>query len=582
MRNLGWTVGLLSLLAVASATAARAQRLPGEAVPRHYEIHLAPNLASGELKGEETIDVEIPQATPTITLNAVGLELRASATAAGKGLAEPAARPAAVALDPARETATLRFEPPLPAGAARLAVEFTGRVRDDLRGLYRVQAAGRRYAITQFEGTYARMMFPCFDEPADKATFDLTVTVAQGDTAISNGAVVADRPGPAAGLHTLTFGTSPRMSTYLVALAVGEFQCVAGGADGIPIRVCALPEKKELGRFALAASERFLRFYNGYYGIRYPFGKLDMVAFPDYEWGGMENTAAIFYKERALLIDAASASAWSRRGVAAVVAHEMAHQWFGDLVTMRWWDDVWLNEGFATWMSGKPLAEWDRTWDQDVEAAQAAQGVLEADSLASTRPIRQNGETPAEIKELFDGVAYQKGAAMLRMVESYLGEPVFQAGVNAYLSRHAGGNATAEDLWSELARVSSRPVDRVLASFVEQPGAPLLAIETRCQGDTTEVTLSQQRFFLDPRRLAAGSPELWSIPVCLRPAGGDGGAAVRCELLRERRQSFTLDGCFPWVLANAGARGYYRSSYPPETLRKIAAAASAFSPAELV
>ena len=270
--------------------------------------------------------------------------------------------PATVALDLARETAELHFASPLPAGKVILALEFTGRLRDDLRGLYRIQSSGRWYAATQFEGTYARMMFPCFDEPEYKATLDLSVTLPKGATAVSNGPLRGDARGPGADQHTVTFARSPRMSTYLVALAIGDLQCVTGGADGVPIRVCALPEKKELGRFALQAAERFLHFYDGYYGIPYPFGKLDMVAFPDYEWGGMENAGAVFYKERALLVDAATASAQTRRRVASVVAHEMAHQWFGDLVTMKWWDNVWLNEGFATWMAHKPLQDWDPAW----------------------------------------------------------------------------------------------------------------------------------------------------------------------------------------------------------------------------
>jgi aminopeptidase N len=569
MRKLAWLV-----LMILSAPPVNGYRLPETVVPRHYDILLAPDLATGALSGRESIEVRLLEPTATITLNAVGLELRSAAVIAGNER-----RPARVSMNAEHETATLTLDSPLPAGEARIEIEFAGRVRDDLRGLYRTKTAERSYATTQFQATYARMAFPCFDEPAFKATFDLSLVVDEGDTAISNGRIVADTPGPSPGKHTLRFSTSPRMSTYLVAVAIGDFACVEGGAGGIPIRVCAVPAKKELGRFALRAAESFVPFFNRYYGIRYPFGKLDMVALPDYEWGGMENTASIFYRERGLLLDEKTASVNARRSVASLVAHEIAHQWFGDLVTLKWWDDVWLNEGFATAMTHKPLTEWDPAWDQSLDEAQATAAVLGVDSLQATRPIRQNGASPAEIKELFDGIAYQKGAALLRMIEAWVGPEVYREGVHSYLAKYANGNAKAEDLWSELARVSKRPVDKVMASFVDQPGAPLVSIETRCAEGSTRVTLSQQRFFEDPRLLAAGSPEVWAVPVCLRRPDGE---AV-CELLTERSRTFELPGCGPWVLANAGARGYYRTAYTDEALREIAGSAgTALSPAEQI
>ena len=571
MRKLLWTAALLAIASPASA-----HRLPKTVVPSHYEIHLTPDLATGSLTGRETITVQLTEPTASITLNAVDLEFRETAVIVGTER-----HPARVSLDPAAETATLTVDETLPAGEARLEITYAGKIRDDIRGLYRTRTAARSYATTQFQATYARMAFPCFDEPAFKATFDLTVVVDAGDTAISNGRIVSDTPGPGPGKHTLRFSTSPRMSTYLVALAVGDFECVEGGADGIPIRVCAVPGKKELGRYALRVAEHVLPEFNRYYGIPYPFGKLDMVALPDYEWGGMENTASIFYRERGLLLDEKTASVGTRRGTAALVSHEIAHQWFGDLVTLAWWDNVWLNEGFATHMTRKPLVTWDPAWDQSLEEAQATAGVLAVDAFEATRAIRQNGETPAEIKELFDGIAYQKGAALLRMVETWLGPEAFRKGVHDYLAKYANGNATAEDLWTELTRVSGQPVDKVMASFVDQAGAPLVTVETRCEEGATLVTLTQQRFFADPARLAAGSPEVWTIPVFLRRPGDSGPA--RSELLTARSQTFRLPGCAPWVLANAGARGYYRSGYTPEALAAISrAAAKDLTPAEQI
>lgn len=568
-------LGTFALLALSSP--ATAHRLPTTVVPSHYEIHLEPDLATGMLTGRETIAVRLTEPTRSILLNAVDLDLREAAVTVGTER-----HPARVSLDPATETATLTVDAPLPAGEARIEIAFAGKVRDDIRALYKTRTATRTYATTQFQATYARMAFPCFDEPSFKATFDLSVVVDDGDTAISNGRIVSDTPGPAPGKRTLRFSTSPKMSTYLVALAVGDFECVEGkAADGTPIRVCTVPGKKELGRYALRVAEHVVPYFNKYYGIPYPFGKLDMVALPDYEWGGMENTASIFYRERGLLLDEKTAAVGTRRGTASLVSHEIAHQWFGDLVTLAWWDNVWLNEGFATHMTRKPLVTWDPAWDQSLEEAQATAGVLAVDALEATRPIRQNGETPAEIKELFDGIAYQKGAALLRMIETWLGAEAFQKGVHDYLAKYANGNATAEDLWTELARVSGKPVDKVMASFVDQAGAPLVSVETRCEEGATLVTLTQQRFFTDARRLAAGSTEVWTIPVFLRRPGDSGPG--RSELLTGKSQTFRLEGCAPWVLANAGARGYYRSAYTPEALAAISqAAAKDLTPAEQI
>ncbi|HUS20270.1 MAG TPA: M1 family metallopeptidase [Terriglobales bacterium] len=544
-----------------------AQRLPKDAVPSHYTIHFNVDIAAGRFGGEETIALRLAKASGSISLNAVGLTISdAYVTARGKRFA------AKVRPQPEQEMVAFDLTPGVPAGAAELHLKFAAPLRDDLRGLYRTRSDRRQYAATQFEGTYARMAFPSFDEPEFKATFDITVETDAADTAISNGALIKTFPGPGAGKHTLEFATSPKISTYLVALAVGDFGCVEGASDGIPIRICAVPEKKEMGRFALKAAESFLSFYNKYYGIKYPFKKLDMVAIPNYEWGGMENTAAIFYKERALLIEEKTASVGAKRGVASVVGHEMAHQWFGDLVTMQWWDNVWLNEGFATWMTFKPLAAWDKSWDQTVSRALSAQGVITQDSLASSRPIRANASTPEEIKELFDGVAYEKGAAVLRMVETFVGEEVFRTGVNRYLQRHANGNATAEDLWTELTAASRKPVDKVMQTFVDKPGVPLLTVEAACTGGRLELRVAQERF-----GGAGNAGQVWNIPLCSRKLTSDPKAAEMtavCVLMTKPVQEMTFDSCNDRVI-NAGASGYYRTSYAPQMMAKVSGAAEA-------
>jgi len=264
-----------------------------------------------------------------------------------------------------------------------------------------------------------------------------------GDVAISNGRQISDVPGPEPGKHTVTFSTTPKMSSYLVALLVGDFVCREGRAEDVPIRVCATPDKRGLTAFALAAAEQQIAFFNRYFGIRYPFEKLDIIGVPDFAAGAMENTAAITFREEVLLADPERSSTRTLKNVAVVTSHEIAHQWFGDLVTMKWWDDIWLNEGFATWMETKPLADWKPEWRVELDDAGDTQSALELDVLRATRPIRTNADTPEEINELFDAIAYQKTAAVLRMVETFVGPEAMRSAIGGYLRKYAYANATA-------------------------------------------------------------------------------------------------------------------------------------------
>jgi aminopeptidase N len=548
-----------------SADFSAAQRLPEGVTPKHYTLQFAPDLAAEKFTGAARIQVDIAAPVSTIVLNALELTISTvRVTQAGK------TSPATVTLDTGKQQATLALSAPLSRGPAQLDLGFSGALNKQLAGFYLTTTPKRKYATTQLESTDARRMFPCFDEPARKATFDLTVVLDEGDIGISNGRQVSDEPGPAAGKHTVTFATTPRMSTYLVALLVGDFECVTGSAEGIPLRVCATPGQQALTTFALEATKGVLSFYNRYYGIKYPFEKLDQVAIPDFAAGAMENTAAIVYRESDLLVDQASAPLYQKRSVAETVAHEIAHQWFGDLVTMKWWDDVWLNEGFATWMSAKAVDAWKPEWNARDEEVQTTIFALWTDSIASTRPIRAPAETPAEIAQLFDGIAYQKTGSVLRMIENYIGAEAFREGVNAYLGEHAFANASAEDFAAALAAAAHQPVDRVLMDFVRQPGLPLVSVTSTCQAQSTTVSLAQHRFFADPERLRQPSPELWSVPVCLRAADGK----PMCHLLTKERDSVTMPGCQDPVLANANAYGYYRTAYVPEVALQIARSTS--------
>ena len=555
---------------VGPASTAHAARLPGTTTPSHYDLAFDVELSRARFSGVETIRVANSEPTDRIVLHAVEIAFD-DVTIAANG----ATQKARVTLDRANQTATLSVAKALPSGSAEIHIRYTGILNNELRGLYLSQANGRRYAVSQLESTDARRMFPSFDEPVYKATFSLSATIDRGDTAISNGRVISDVPAPGAARHTLTFATSPKMSSYLVALAVGDFVCLDGQADGTPLRVCATPDRKALGQFALESAEYVLHYYNSYYATKYPFEKLDMVAVPDFAAGAMENTGAIFYRDTDLLVDTSTASVDSLKNVASVVAHEMAHQWFGDLVTMKWWDDLWLNEGFATWMESRPLAVWKPEWHMEVDQALDTQRAIALDSLKSTHAIRSRVETPAEIDESFDLIAYQKGAAIVRMIENYVGADAFQKGVNAYVAAHAYGNATSEDFAAAIAAASGKPVDRILPTFVNQPGVPLLQLSLRCEGTTGTIRMEQAPFTLGPPQApGAGGETRWEIPVCSKRGSGDASCDVLALQTAPTQSLGTGEACTTaTIFGNAGALGYYRTQYTPDALNALAATA---------
>ena len=552
----------LAALAVTLLTAlpASAQRLPTIVTPSHYDLKFVVDLGRERFDGTETIRAQVAEPTSKVVLHAFELTLHEVTIGSGA-----AAQKATVTLDEASQTATLAVARPLAKGATEIHAAFSGVLNTQLRGFYISRTKLRKYAVTQFESTDARRAFPCFDEPAFKATFGITLVIDRGDAAISNGKVISDVVGPGVTQHTVKFSTTAKMSSYLVAMTVGDFKCLDGAADNIPIRICATPDKREMGRLALDSAQQILQFYDSYYSIKYPFGKLDVVAVPDFAAGAMENTGAIFYRETDLLAETKSASVDTRKKIASILAHEMAHQWFGDLVTMQWWDDIWLNEGFATWMANKPLTAAHADWNVDVDEAEENRTALALDSLRTTRPIHSDVTTPAQIDEAFDAIAYQKGAAVLRMLESYVGAETFKQGINAYLQAHASGNATSEDFGKAIAGTSGKPVERILPTFVNQPGVPLLDVTFACKNNQTAVTLKQQRFVIDGSGAESGR---WQIPICVKVPGR---ATPTCEVMTDQSLTLNIAGtCAPWVFVNEGAHGYYRTAYPPEMLRTLA------------
>jgi puromycin-sensitive aminopeptidase len=541
--------------------------LPPDVQPLHYRISLSPDLSAFTFAGEETIDLEIHQSTSQIVLNAAELEIQeAYVIRGGQHLSAQA-----IALDDKEETATLTFASPLATGTQQLSLRFTGVLNDKLRGFYRSEytlpdGTKRVMATTQFEAPDARRAFPCWDEPARKATFEISLLIPAGLTAISNMPVVSETP-QASGTKLVRFDKSPIMSTYLLALMVGEFESVEAQAEGTMVRVWTTPGKKEQGRFALDVSCRLLSFYNSYFGIPYPLPKLDLIAIPDFAAGAMENWGAITYREVALLVDPAHSSAATKQRVAIIIAHEIAHMWFGNLVTMEWWNDLWLNEGFASWIEYKAVDHLFPEWDMWTQFIFADSGpAMSLDGLKTTHPIEAEVKTPHDINELFDAISYSKGASVIRMLEQFLGAETFRRGLVHYLSAHQYGNARTEDLWASLGEVSGKPVKAIMDTWTKQPGYPFLTVQEQA-GDAgqPDLALVQQRFFLDhdPAQVARDA-SIWKIPVGIKSAGAENPHFTMMEAreitVRLPAGSSTANG-HSWIVVNAGRSGFFRVNY---------------------
>jgi puromycin-sensitive aminopeptidase len=531
-------------------------RLPQDVRPTRYRAELAPDLGQGRFDGRMDIELSLARPRNEIVLHAIELDLgRAEARASGKTIAADR-----IDADLESQTVTIRFAEELPKGNVVLDLAWKGKFSPGLRGLYRAGPV----AVTQFEAADARRVFPCFDEPAFKARWSITLSrVPLEAAAISNGAVEQDERKN--GDRTVRFAETPVLSSYLIALCVGELASSDPVAvRGIPIRTWAVPQKRGLTGFAQDCAGSVLPLLEDYFAQPYAYGKLDQIGVPDFEAGAMENAGAITFREVALLLDPKTAPLNVQKRVAEVITHELAHQWFGNLVTMVWWDDLWLNEAFATWMAYKIVDRWKPGWRvwMDFEVGKGA--ALHLDALKSSHPIRAEVRNAEEAGESFDAITYEKGGAILRMVEAWLAEDRFREGIRLYMRRHREANATADDLWGALAEASGEPILELANGWIRQVGYPLVSVSTRGR----KVTLRQRRFFSDPEARENGSPTRWLVPVVLRFGDGS-GTRERRELLRLPEQEVDLGVEPAWVLGNAGARGFYRVAYEPDDLRRL-------------
>jgi len=538
-------------------------RLPREVRPQQYALSLVVDPAKPGFAGHVAIAVAIDAPVAAVVMHGRGLVVRRAVAHAGgtDHVARTGLRMAAGSKGEPEEL-TLAFDQPLPAGNADIEIDYEAPFADGLRGLYRVADGGTYYAFTQFEPNDARRAFPCFDEPGWKTPFDVAVTAPQGTLVVANMPERARRP-VGGGQVRFEFQRSPPLPTYLVALAVGPFDILAGPTAPVPARLIATRGKAAMGKLALDTAVAHLALLAKYFDRAYPYPKLDIVAVPSFGAGAMENAGLITFREELVLLDPAHASTAARRAMAGVVAHELAHQWFGDLVTMQWWDDLWLNEAFASFMSDKIVDEWRPETRARLQALAAKSAVMAEDSLSTARRIRNPVRSTGEAMEAFDGITYAKGRAVLTMVEAWLGEDRFRDGLRLYLRRHEHGNATAADLYAALVEASGqREVPAVMNSFTDQTGVPLVAAELACPPPSLSV---RQREYLTLDRKASKSGKLWHIPAC---AHAD--AENHCGLIDKEKGKIALGGgrCPAIVYANAGEAGYYRLRLGPADLAR--------------
>ncbi|MDR3519342.1 MAG: M1 family metallopeptidase [Candidatus Pacebacteria bacterium] len=516
-------------------------RLSKDIIPKEYDIQLKPDLENFTFEGTETITLSVFKKTKTITLHSKEIEIITADASIGKEKVF-----AKISYDSKKETATFSFPKLILPSKTKLTLVFKGILNDKMRGFYRSRySIGKKeyhMATTQFEATDARRAFPCFDEPAHKAIFNVSLVIPKGKTAISNTLPVSVLEHEA-GYEIVKFSPTPKMSTYLLAFIVGDFEYLeAKTKRNIRVRVYTVPNKKHQAKFALGCAVKTLEFYEKYFDINYPLPVLDMIAVPDFSSGAMENWGAITYRESALLVDGENSSTSNKQWVALVIAHELAHQWFGNLVTMEWWTHLWLNEGFASYIEYLAVDKLFPKWNIWTQFATSDLGIaLRLDALTKTHPIEVEVHHPDEIGEIFDEISYSKGASIIRMLANYLGEENFRNGLRYYLKKHSYKNTETIHLWKAFEKVSKKPVTKMMKNWTSKPGYPVIKAEIK----NNYLFLTQERFFANPFSKQNNKEKTkWEVPIL-------------------------VDTNNSWTKINIGETGFYRTAYSPELLEKL-------------
>ncbi len=541
-----------ALALTVSTPALAAGSLPGTVVPIVYDISVTPDAQAMTFTGSETVEIEVKATTPTITLNAADLVI-STATFDGK--------PVRYTLDKDKQQLVLTLPTAATVGRHKVGFSWSGKIGQSAAGLFAIDYTNQdgskaRMLATQFEAPDARRFAPMWDEPAFKAKFRLKAVAPAGQLALSN-MPVTNIAKQANGTQLYSFAETPVMSSYLLYLGMGDLERKTVMAGNVEIGVVTRRGVSDQGDYALTEAKRLLPYYNSYFGQPYPLPKLDMIAGPGSSqfFGAMENWGAIFYFEPELLFDPARATESGKQRIFTVVAHEMAHQWFGDLVTMRWWDDLWLNEGFASWMENKSAADLNPTWKANESAVSSdRESAMAIDATAATHPIIRKIETVDQIGEAFDGITYSKGQAVIGMLESTLGPDTFRAGIRNYMAKYKYGNTVTEQLWAELSAAAGKPVAEIAHGFTLQGGVPLVTLSSaRCTGGTTTATLAQGRFGSDA---VSKTPQTWQVPLVVSTIGG---GETRTTVTGPAT-NVSVKGCGT-LLLNKGKGSYTRVMY---------------------
>ncbi len=568
------TLALGAICVAAPRSSGDPGRLPKTVVPVHYDIDLALDPESRRVDGFEVIDIEVREPTARVVLNADSIKVT-------RATIDKKPRSAIVTYDDDAETVTLTFQRPLPVGRHKLHLTFTGQIHKSGPGLYAVdyetEDGSKRLISSHLAPADARRMFPVWDEPALKATFALSVTLPRSYTAVSNMPIAREEPaGP--GAKKISFQPTPKMSSYLVALTAGELERISAQVDGITVSVVTTAGKREQARFALNSAVEVLRYFNDYFGVKYPLPKLDLIAVPDGHVSAMEHWGAITFQDYRLLLNPATSSAYARREMFSLIAHEIAHQWFGNLVTMSWWDNLWLNEGFATWMESKVTERFHPRWRTWLSNSDEKQSAMRQDADGSAHPIHQPVRDKSAASEMFDDITYNKAGAVVRMLEGYLGPEVFRAGLRKYVSDYAYGNTTPADLWRALEAVSGKPVAAVATTFIEQRGVPLIITETKCLPDKQQrLVLRQEPFTIN----SSGQTARWMVPITVAPVSEQQRTA-EVVLLRDETTEIPAGRCGDAVKLNSGDTGYYRVEYDAAMRAALIKSFPLLSPADRV